>query len=328
MPRTKPTHTIKIAAFCLLVAGCGPVNASADGGADAARADGASSGAVSGTFKVQVVLPTMTTAGNTTVVGRVQDGATPSQIVWTASMQSGDCRLMTPSIPSCTPACGSSAACVAENTCQRYATGLPAGAATINGLRGTAGASPITLTNVANNYQLPAGTTLMYPAFAEGEALTIQAAGEGAIPAFTLTNAGIAPINVTSANLMVAASTAVNLTWTAPTTSAVEQRVKVKLDISHHGGTRGMITCDTDDDGSLEIAAPLVTALVSLGVAGFPSIVVSRERTTSTTVGSGTVNFVVSSDIEQYVTVPGVRSCTGDEDCMGMGTCQDDLTCR
>jgi hypothetical protein len=89
-----------------------------------------------------------------------------------------------------------------------------------------------------------------------------------------------------------------------------------------------MITCDTNDDGSLEIAAPLVTALVSLGVAGFPSIVVSRERTTSTAVGSGSVNFVVTSDIEQYVTVPGVRSCTGDEDCTGMGTCQDDLTCR
>jgi hypothetical protein len=326
MLQLTPTHTIKVAAISLLVAGCGPVNTGADGGSDAARADGASGGAVSGTFKVQVILPTMTTAGNTTVVGRVQDGSTPSQIVWTASMQSGDCRLMTPSIPSCTPACGSSAACVAENTCQRYATGLPVGATTINGLRGTAGASPITLTNVANNYQLPAGTTLTYPAFAEGEALTIQAAGEGAIPAFTLTNAGIAPIAVTSANLMVAASTAVNLTWTAPAMTSASQRIKVKLDISHHGGTRGMIACDTATTARSPSRGPR-DAPRGPRRRGVPEHRGDARAHGRATVGDGRVNLVTSSDTESYVTVPGVRSCTSNADCMGMGRCREDLTC-
>lgn len=317
----------------LALAACGPGNNNPDGG-DAsspsdgsAPSDGASSAAIVGIFKVMIEQPSMTSTGATTVVGRVQDGETPSTVLWSQSMASGDCKLMTPSVPSCTPACGSSAACVATNTCARYPSGLDAGAITISGLRGTSGASPVTLTNVANNYQLPAGTTLMYPAFAEGEALSIQAAGVGSVPGFSLTNAGITPLAVTSNNLTVAANTALNLTWTPPAMTSDAQRIRVKLDISHHGGTRGMITCETADDGSLEIAAPLVTALVALGVAGFPSIVISRERTTSSTVGAGRATFSVVSDTEQFVTIPGVRSCSEDADCMGMGTCREDLTC-
>lgn len=312
---------------------CGPVShnsdaAPADSATDASGSDGASSSAtVIATFKVQLTQPSMTAPGSTAVLGRVQDAPTPSTVQWTQSMQSGDCKLLLPSVPSCAPSCGSSAACVSTNTCQRYPNGLSAGAVTLSGLSMSAGSSPVALTNVANNYQLPAGTMLTYPAFAEGATLTLQAAGEGSVPAFTASNMGIAPLTVTSTNLTVAANSAVNLTWTAPMSPSAALRIKVKLDISHHGGTRGQITCDTDDDGSLEIAAPLVTALVSLGVAGFPSIVVTRERTTSTTVAGAQINFSILSDVEQYVTIPGVRSCTDNADCMGMGTCREDLTC-
>lgn len=333
-----PTHVFKCAALSLavLASACGPASSNSDAAtnsdgssADAAtNSDGASASAVYGTFKLQIVLPMDPTPGNTTIVGRLQDGENPSTTQWTQAMTSGDCKLLTPSIPSCTPACGSSAACVGTNNCQRYPTAIAGGEATITGLRASGGASgAITLTSVANNYQLPAGTALMYPAFAEGDALAINIAAAGSVPAISLSNAGIAPINLTVSNLMVAQNTAVNLTWTAPTMTSAQQRIRVKLDISHHGGTRGKIECDTDDDGSLEIAAPLVTALVNLGVAGFPSIVVSRERITSATVNGGTVNFAIVSDTEQYVTVPGVRSCTEDADCMGTGTCQEDLTC-
>jgi hypothetical protein len=125
----------------------------------------------------------------------------------------------------------------------------------------------------------------------------------------------------------VAQNTPVELRWTTPGAAGTGSRVKVKLDISHHGGTRGMISCETADDGSLTIGAGLVTRLVGLGVAGFPSIVVTRENVGSATVGTGRVNMVVSSTVESYVTVPGVRSCTSNDDCMGMGTCRADLTC-
>ncbi|MBL8685604.1 MAG: hypothetical protein JNK05_40885 [Myxococcales bacterium] len=300
---------------------CGPMPAAGDGGTDGGGNGDASSGAVTGTFRVALVAPTMMTPGQTTVVGRIQNGESPSQIIWTEAMRSGDCALVTPRVPSCTPGCGSSAACVADNTCQPYPTAQNAGTVTITGL----GASPITLVSAANSYQLPAGTTLAYPPFADGAALSLAIGGAGAIPAMSVTGTAIAPLAVTSQNLMVAASTAVNLTWTAGA-AASDARIKVKLDISHHGGTRGMITCDTADDGSLEIAAPLVTALVSLGVAGFPSIVVTRERASSAA-AMPSVKMLVVSDVEQYVTVPGVRSCTTDDDCMGNGRCRDDLTC-
>jgi hypothetical protein len=43
-------------------------------------------------------------------------------------------------------------------------------------------------------------------------------------------------------------------------------------------------------------------------------------------VGAGSVELVVSSELETEVTIPGLRSCTSDADCMG-GTCRPDLTC-
>ena len=89
-----------------------------------------------------------------------------------------------------------------------------------------------------------------------------------------------------------------------------------------------MIECDADDTGSLEIAAPLVTELINLGVAGFPTIIVTRKSVGSTTIAQGRVDLIVSSDVEHEVQVSGVTSCTDDMDCPSGQTCQSDLTCK
>ncbi len=323
-----------ILAASALVSACGTTPATpGDGGttdatSDAASPDGAATGgAISGTFQVQLVAPSGTTPGYTNVVGRVQLGETPETTAWTEALTDGDCRVLTPRIPFCATPCGSTAACVADNTCRPYPTSQSAGTVRMTGLRTASGAMPIELTLVANNYQPPGSVTLPFPAFSEGDALRIEAGGAGAIPAFAVDGRGIAALTVMSTMLQVAPNTPVELQWTAPGAMGPGSRVKVKLDISHHGGTRGMISCETADDGSLTIGAGLVTRLVGLGVAGFPSIVVTRENVGSANVGTGRVHMVVSSTVERYVTVPGVRSCTSNDDCMGMGNCRADLTC-
>ena len=68
--------------------------------------------------------------------------------------------------------------------------------------------------------------------------------------------------------------------------------------------------------------------LLDLGVAGYPSVIVTRSATGTTTIAPGRVDLVVSSMVERPVTIPGLTSCTSDADCTGGQTCQSDLTCK
>jgi hypothetical protein len=89
-----------------------------------------------------------------------------------------------------------------------------------------------------------------------------------------------------------------------------------------------MIECDTEDTGSLEISAALVTKLLDLGVAGFPTVIVTREAVGSVTIAPGRVDLIVSSVVEHAVQVSGLTSCSADTDCPSGQTCQSDLTCK
>lgn len=303
-----------------LIAACGGAAAPAD------VADGSTP--LQGSFVIQLVAATATAPAYANVIGRVQQGETPEATLWDVALAEGDCRVVTPRTPFCASPCGVSGVCTAGGACRPYPAARAAGTVRLTGLRTTTGPAPIELTLVANNYQPPASVTLAFPPFAEGDALRLESTGIATVPPFALEARGLAPLAVTSAMLEVAMSSPLTLRWTPPGAAGDgAARVRVKLDISHHGGTRGMITCDTTDDGELTIAASLVTRLVGLGVAGFPSIVVTRESVASAALAGGRVRFVISSSTEQSVTVPGVRSCTDDADCMGMGTCRPDLTC-
>lgn len=282
-----------------------------------------------GTFQVSLIAPDAATgaAGYTAVIGKVADGPTPSQLIWTESSRSGACVLSKPSVPFCNTPCGGSAVCVAQNTCKPYPTTKSVGTVKATGLKTTAGASEFSMDPIAGNYQTPGGTTLLYPAFAEGGAITLSAAG-GVYSPFSLGSVGIAPLQITSQNLQVATGQLVRLTWTPPQKS-IGSKISVKLDISHHGGTKGMIECTTDDTGTLDIAASLVTELINLGTAGFPTILVTRKAPVgSAVIAPGRVDLVIQSAIEQAVTVPGVTSCNSSTDCKNGMTCQSDLTCK
>ncbi|HRI63120.1 MAG TPA: hypothetical protein PK156_02750 [Polyangium sp.] len=326
----------------LLAAGC-----SSNGGGDTTSSSGNGSSSSSGgptdggtgdpttlvgSFQVKLIAPVPATPsspevpGSTAVLGKIYDGPTPSAIIWELALQEGACTLSTPRVPFCATPCGGSAACVDDDKCQNYPLAHSAGTVTAKGLHPQAGGDTFMMNPVVNAYQAPGDVKLPYPAFAEGEAISFNAAGDF-YQAFTVESVGIAPLVFGAQTITVESGKPIPLTWTAPGQAGIS-RIYVKLDISHHGGTKGMIECDADDTGSLEISATLVTKLVELGVAGFPTIIVNRKAIGSTTISQGRVDLVVTSSIEQPVEIPGLNSCTANEECPMGQTCQSDLTCK
>jgi Cys-rich repeat protein len=116
------------------------------------------------------------------------------------------------------------------------------------------------------------------------------------------------------------------LTWNAPTMPDLA-RVQIRLDISHHGGKKGEIDCDAPDNGAFEIPASLVTDLVDLGLAGFPTVQVAREIASSSE-AEPKIALLVSSPVEREVDT-GVHSCTMDMDCPAGQHCDTgSLVCK
>jgi hypothetical protein len=315
--------------YCIGLAVSAACGSSGGGGGD--DGGGGDTGDLLGTFSVQLIAPRVendgsTTAGYTSVLGKVYDGTTPDTVLWDPSMTGGGCTLSIPRVPFCSPACGSAQACVDTNTCVAYPTSQDVGTVHLDGVKTTSGSS-FDLTAVANTYQ-PAGVTLQYPAFGEGDAVKLTATGSAFTPAFTATTKGVGSLELTSAtSLALATGTPLAVTWTASANTG-SSSVHVKLDISHHGGSKGKVECDSDDTGSVTLASAMVDQLLGLGAAGYPTIIVTRAATGHTNVATGHVDLVASSQVEVAITVPGVQSCTTDDQCTAPATCQDDLTCR
>jgi hypothetical protein len=325
-----PSHWLtQTSAFLFPI--CGLAFAACGGSSDtpanpgSAGSTGTGSGDASklvGSFQLKLTPASDLGPATTSIVGRISDGPTPITTIWEEGEVNGDCRLSTPRVPFCSTPCGGSAACVEDDTCLAYPTPHSAGAVTVTGVKAADG-TPLVLSPTNNNYQ--AITPLAYPPFAEGDAVAFAAAGEY-FPAFTLTSKGIAPLALTSSELALKGGQGLALAWTKGSESSA--KIHVKLDISHHGGSKGQIECDTADSGALTIAAPLITKLLNLGVAGFPTVIVTRHVIGSTVIPPGRVELEISSTVEQAVTIDGLNSCTDKADCPDGQDCQNDLTCK
>lgn len=278
-----------------------------------------------GSFQVQVTASAEDeSSGTTTAIGKVNDGPSPSSVKWTVEQEDGDCRLEIPSAPFCDGGC-SGDVCVDDGVCKPYPQAKTVGEVTLKGVVLDGGGDEVTLREVAKAYQPPAGTLFAYPPFEERAKVTVTATG-GDYAAFSLEAEGVAPLTITATDLELDVNKALELTWNAA--SAPEaSKIHVKLDISHHGGSRGQIICETSDSGAVTISAALMTELIGLGVAGFPSVIMTRSSTGSTQIEVGRVELAVTSKSERFVTVAGFESCTEDEDCEEGQTCQADLTC-
>jgi hypothetical protein len=322
-----PPFTRVFFAAALLI-GCsssGGAASTGDGGAGGSpeTASAGSAGATSaptltGTFTLSLkdaVEATMTEAFSV-AGGTVYDGAIPPVFPLVVEREEHDCQLLKPKIPFCSGGCGGDAACVDDETCAPYPKAQNVGIVRLDGL----GAAPVTMGPFPPSFAYQS-SALAYPPCVEGDAVRLQADG------FRVQAACVAPLVVPNTDVLtVNRGQAVKLAWEPPTYPYLT-RLLIRLDVSHHGGKKGEIECDVPDNGGFEIPASLVTALVDLGLAGYPTIVLTRVASASS-MEQPDVKFVVSSGVEREVDT-GITSCTDDTTCPAGQLCNTDkLTCE
>lgn len=281
---------------------------------------------VYGRFQVSLLEESPFSDAYATVLGRVTTGTTPSTLQWDTVTTNGACKLLVPRAPFCEVACGSGAACVADGVCQAYPAGLNVGTVTMTGMKTAAGAKSFTMQPVLSNYQ-PSGVTLAFPPFDEGANVSV-AISDDSVGTFKLTAKGIAPLNVLFDSVVFADNQPVTLQWTPPSAEAAgNSTVSARFDISHHGGIKGVIACESPDNGSLTVPATLVNQLKALGISGFPTVDVSRHSA-SPVRSDMSLELRIESMATRAISIPGLVSCSGDEDCPNGQTCQQDLKCQ
>ena len=285
----------------------------------------AGSSNASGYFRISLIEKSEISQGLPTVQGKVYTGPLPSATSWLEKAKSGACTLYEPKAPFCDPSCGSSALCVSDGVCKAYPKSVGVGKVTVSGVKTKAGATTFTMDPILNGYQPPAGTNLEYIPFAEGDPVSLSAAGDTGLGAFSLSAKAIARLVVQNDSIVLADGKPILLRWTPPGKD-VGSIIAVTVDISHHGGAKGKIECQTADNGSLDIAASLVDALKALGVSGFPSIEITRKTVSAN--DKVQVNFEIESLITKPLSIPGLISCAGEGDCPEGKTCQQDLQCK
>lgn len=297
---------------------------------DGSAEDAASGAAVFGYFNVKITpmkpatLLRAAMPDQVGVIGAFGASPTPDPFPWVVELEEGDCRLLLPRHPLCDPACTGGAMCVADELGETACIPQPE-AADVGTLQVTGLGEPFEIERAGRSYQ-PVGIELAFPPCEDGEPIEIAAEG-GAFDAFELRSTCVAPM-VFPGPVAIERGMPLQLTWEPPSDPELT-RVQVHFDISHHGGARGLIDCDLEDDGSHAIPAALVDGLVDLGVSGFPTLVLTRSAVAhGSTSQSEAVVLTVSSSFDNLVEIEGLTSCTSDEHCEGDATCQPDFRCE
>lgn len=257
--------------------------------------------------------------GYTAVEGRVATGVVPSAVREETDREAG-CRLLEGRTLFCDPTCASGKTCDVDGQCIDYPTAKSVGQVTVNGLTVALTMTP-TSTGSYNNGAI----SIPHPGFGDGDVITLAAPGD-VLPGFALEGRGVAPLVVTQAEASLVRGQALGIDWTPGVNASA--RVRFVLDLAHHGGIAASVECEgVDDDGHFEIPARLVDALIDIGVAGFPTLTLTRRTADSATITPGCVELSVEHEVVVPVVVPGVTSCVSDEECPDGQTCQFDLTC-
>ena len=278
-----------------------------------------------GTFQLELVPPRDDAPGQAAILGSVLDGPTPGTVVWERSAEDGDCALWVPRVPFCDPGCDHSEACVEDDICQPYPTTTEVGTVTVAGVATTTGETEFSMEPIAGYYQPAADLDLAWPPVAEGDEVTFSASGNPTTPPFTMTAPGIAPLEVGLETITLADGAPLHLEWT-PGAPSAQTEMHIRINISYHAGTRGIIACETADTGALDLSAELVDALKALGISGWPIIVFSRS-VVGTTEPDVEVRLLIESTVTRSVDIPGLISCNTDADCPEGQTCQFDFQC-
>ncbi|HVJ16420.1 MAG TPA: hypothetical protein VM686_13355 [Polyangiaceae bacterium] len=261
---------------------------------------------------VTFAAPTDDQDGYATILGRFFDGATPNAIPLELDMEQDGCELLVPALPFCNTPCAPDV-CTADDVCTPYPAPTSVGTLVIDGLGSQLMLQPASSMVV---YQAP---SLAFPPCEEGAA--VSATGDGV----ALEAECIAPLELSGPDpIPVSSGEAVQVEW-LPAAAAASSRIRIGLDISHHGGSKGEISCDVPDTGSFAIPEPLVTKLISLGLAGYPTISVNRVSA-GTDASKPNASLVLTAGVERAVDT-GVTSCQDDVECADGQSCLPERVC-
>jgi hypothetical protein len=283
-----------------------------EGGNDATSGAGGSA-VLRGSVVVSMVAASAENEGYSAVLARFFDGPTPPTIPLELDTEQGDCKLLVPSNPFCETPCTPDV-CTADDVCTKYPSPVAVGSLTLEGLGETLHLEPSTSMSI---YQSP---SLPYPPCSDGGAITASAAG------FALEAECIAPLELSGADpIPVMSGEPVHVTWVAAPAGA-SSRIRIGLDLAHHGGKKGEIDCEVPDTGSFDIPEALVSKLVGLGLAGYPTISVSRVSVGADKALSDVVLLV--SESQHRAVDTGVDSCQEDVECTAPKVCGPTRTCQ
>jgi hypothetical protein len=257
----------------------------------------------------------------TGVQGRVLGGVVPANIP-EVKAQEGGCRLLRGRNLFCNPPCGAGQTCGESLACIPYPTAQSVGTVQVRGLKTSLSLSP-----TSANFYSNGATPLPHPGFDEGAAIRLEAGG-GMLAGFALQGRGIRALTFAAGDLPVERGKPVALSWTPPPAPG-SARLRAVVDLAHHGGISATIECDgIPDTGSFAIPAGLVAQLLDIGVAGFPKAVITRRTADSASITAGCVELLVQSEVTREIAIPGLKSCSTDQDCPMGQKCQMDLTCK
>ena len=248
----------------------------------------------------------------TSLIGRFFNGLTPDPAPLKLDTKDASCELKVPVLPFCNEPC-SPDVCTADDECTPYPAAVAVGNIAVSGLGDALSLSPATSMIV---YQSP---SLAYPPCEAGAKVAASADG------FALEAECIAPLELTGPEpLPVKTGEVVHVTWKAAASGA-KSKIRIGLDVSHHGGKKGQIDCEVPDTGSFDIPEALVTKLIGLGLAGFPTINVNRVSL-GVDAKNAEVSLLLSSSVTRAVDT-GVKSCLDDAECDGQ-TCSKAGICE
>jgi hypothetical protein len=268
----------------------------------------------------------LTTDKQTSMLGKIYDGPTPPVEIYTEIMKSGPCKLYKRVHPYCED-CGSSASCIAEDSCQPYSKAINIGTITVNGLKLANGKTSFTMDPINYYYQPMADDRIAYPPCNEGDVATLSASGSAQLAAFTLNFKGITALKVLNDTNQVPFPDhqAITLNWVPPATTG-NSKIFVQVDISYHGGTQAKIEANCEDNGSLTIPAQMLDSLKTFGISGFPRIQISRRALSVN--ATAKVKITMESLVTLWLAIPGVISCNSDAQCPEGQACAGDQRCR
>ncbi len=240
----------------------------------------------------------------TVIAGNVSNGVLPTSVP-KVETEGGGCELLVPRDLFCST-CATDEVCAGDDTCVPKPSKVSAGILSLEGLLVEADVSPNSLT-------LDYSKTLLdpYPAYDVGTTISFKAAGD-VIPAFEAEVYRVPELVSDLSVVNVKHGEPTQLAWDSDTANPDQSSVFITFSVNVHGAVTGWIECTAPDTGAFEIPAEMVSALIDLGLSGFPRVDLERRSSATVELEQGCIDVYAGSNLRPEIEVDGLVSCNED----------------